>query len=226
MSLFKYLFGTSSTSSQPYRLQIHNHGHRCYSEGLNDYEQRVVALLAARLDPDEYYIFNNVTIPSSHSITSQIDHIVVSRFGIFVIESKDYSGWIFGSEHQNKWTQSITGKMKYQFQNPLHQNIAHVFALKEHLPHLKKCIYNVVVFSNRCEFKTNMPVRVMQDNQLCDYILQKTTPRLQTGDLLMTIGKLSMLCQTKQVTNSEHVANLNQLHRPITPSPMPRLNKA
>ncbi len=52
---------------------------------------------------------------------TQLDHVVVSRFGVFVIETKNYRGWIFGSEKQPQWTQQIY-RQKNRFQNPLHQN--------------------------------------------------------------------------------------------------------
>jgi hypothetical protein len=69
------------------------------------------------LDGDVYLDVNNVTIPTSNG-TTQIDHIIVSRYGIFVIETQNMEGWIFGTETQPKWTQSFR-KSKFQFQNPL-----------------------------------------------------------------------------------------------------------
>ena len=61
--------------------------------------------------------------------TSQIDHLVLSEYGIFVIETKRYKGWIFGSEKAENWTQVIF-KEKHQFRNPVKQNWSHVYALK------------------------------------------------------------------------------------------------
>ena len=79
------------------------------------------------LDGDVYRDLNNVTIPTSNG-TTQIDHVFVSRYGIFVIETKNMEGWIFGDEKQPQWTQSLYGK-KFRFQNPLHQNYRHTKAL-------------------------------------------------------------------------------------------------
>jgi hypothetical protein len=64
-------------------LKIHKngHGHRCYMDGLSESEYRIVKLLANNLDHNEYFIFNNIILPSEFSETTQIDHIVVSKYG-------------------------------------------------------------------------------------------------------------------------------------------------
>ncbi len=87
------------------------------------------SFLGISLNKEEYRILKDVTLPTEDG-TTQIDHIVVSRYGIFVIETKNYKGWIFGSKHQKKWTQSIYGK-KHTFQNPLHQNYKHTKTLQK-----------------------------------------------------------------------------------------------
>ena len=76
-----------------------------------------------RLDKQTYHLIKNVTLPTEEG-TTQIDHIVVSEYGLFVIETKNMKGWIFGSEKGKTWTQSIY-KHKTKFQNPLHQNYKH-----------------------------------------------------------------------------------------------------
>lgn len=65
------------------------------------------------LDKEIYHRINNVTLPKNNGMTTQIDHIIVSVFGIFVIETKNYKGWIFGNEKQEKWTQVIKGGKKF-----------------------------------------------------------------------------------------------------------------
>lgn len=188
------------------------HGHRCYiDDGVTDYELKIIKHLAKHLDPIDYYLFNNVTVSSSHTITTQIDHIVVSKYGIFVIENKDFSGWIFGNKDRKLWTQTLPGK-KSQFQNPIIQNFTHISALKEHLPFLKKVFYNIVVFSEESEFKTPMPPNVMYGRNLIHYMENKKRVIISEPELLMTIGKLSMLCQTCFNLKEEHMRNLELLH--------------
>ena len=108
----------------------------------------------------------NVYLPKDNNETSELDVVAICKEGIFVFESKNYSGWIFGSEEQKSWTQVLAkGKGKSQkehFYNPIFQN-------RTHIKYLKKIIgeemptYSVVVFSERCTFKKleisgNVPV--------------------------------------------------------------------
>jgi len=94
-------------------------------------EKRVIRQLS-KLPPEEYKVLNNIMIKTDKGST-QIDHVVISIFGIFVIETKNYNGWIHGSENSEYWTQSIY-KNKSSFRNPIRQNRAHIYALKEVLP--------------------------------------------------------------------------------------------
>jgi len=137
-------------------------------------ESRVVASLSSLARRNsEYKIFNNVILPTPDG-TTQVDHIVISPFGIFVVETKNLSGWIFGGERQKRWTQSLRsgwrGSQKYQFQNPLHQNYKHVMAVKAFLGVKPKWVFNAVVFVGNAVFMTEMPVNVFGVRELVPYI--------------------------------------------------------
>lgn len=112
-----------------------------------------IRILLNLLNKDKYKIINNVLIPSGDDKTAQIDHIVVSAFGIFVIETKNYKGWIFGSENSQYWTQVIY-KKKSKFYNPILQNQGHVIALQNLLVDYQNIKYiSIVVFTLRAVFK-------------------------------------------------------------------------
>jgi len=82
------------------------------------------------LDSEHYKVLDDLMLPSrGNTNTTQIDHIVVSDFGIFCIETKSYSGWIFGHAQQQHWTQVIY-RYKKKFYNPLRQNYAHIKAVE------------------------------------------------------------------------------------------------
>lgn len=106
----------------------------------------------------QYHRIDNVTFAFGNR-TTQIDHIIVSEFGIFVVETKNMKGWIFGHENQPQWTQTLYRK-SYKFQNPLRQNHLHVMALQAALGTYGRHIRSVVVFSGRAKFKTRMPENV------------------------------------------------------------------
>lgn len=86
--------------------------------------------------------------------TSEIDVIMLHEKGIFVFESKNYSGWIFGDEKSQYWTQCLNAKTRNRFYNPIMQNHTHIKALQEYLA-LKSTqrIFSYIIFSQRCELK-------------------------------------------------------------------------
>lgn len=90
-------------------------------------EMRVASILK-KFPVNRYKIINDLLL-TSNSNSTQIDHIVISIYGIFVIETKFYQGWIYGGENSEYWTQNIYGN-KYQLRNPIHQNQGHIRALK------------------------------------------------------------------------------------------------
>ena len=95
-------------------------------------EWQVNLLITFFLNKKYYHLIKNVTLPTftnrdvdgKEQGTTQIDHIIVSKYGIFVVETKNMKGWIFGGANQKQWTQQIF-KHKSKFQNPLHQNYKH-----------------------------------------------------------------------------------------------------
>jgi len=125
---------------------------------------------------ERYRVFNNVIISASQGST-QIDHVIVSRYGVFSIETKDKSGWIFGGERQERWTQDRYGK-KDHFQNPLRQNYLHTKSLSEFLGIDHHSIHSVVIFWGDCEFKTPMPDGVFKGDvfggKFKEYVRGKT----------------------------------------------------
>ena len=98
-----------------------------------------VARILKRLSKKNYKIYNNIYIKKDGK-TSQIDHLVLSIYGIFVIETKNYKGWIFGNEKSKYWTQTLY-KKKYKVFNPVIQNWTHVNFLKGISPELKRLKY-------------------------------------------------------------------------------------
>jgi hypothetical protein len=117
--------------------------------------EKTIAAFLLTLPIDKYIILNNIMLKTDGG-TTQIDHIVVSVYGIFVIETKNYKGWIFGKETDEYWVQNIYGK-KNRFMNPIRQNFAHLKALEALLtdyPGIK--IIPIVAFSWDCDLKVKV----------------------------------------------------------------------
>lgn len=95
-------------------------------------EHKIARLLESLSKKLEAYVINDVIVAVEDGKTSQIDHILFARGGIFVIETKNYSGRIYGSESQREWTQVLAyGRTKNKLYNPVKQNQTHIYRLKE-----------------------------------------------------------------------------------------------
>jgi len=104
--------------------------------------------------PGYHQALFNIYIPNGKEQTTGVDLVYIHESGIYVIESKNYSGWIFGDEKSQKWMQTFPNGQKYPFYNPIKQNIGHIKALQSILPSIEKEHYkSVIVFSERCELK-------------------------------------------------------------------------
>lgn len=142
-----------------------------------------------RLDPKVYRVFNDLVLPRPDGKgTTQIDHVVISHFGLFVIETKNYAGWIFGDENSRQWTQVIYGK-KSRFQNPLHQNARHVRALAMATGLPQECFHNLVFFVGNATLKTLFPPQVMTGG-LVSFIRRHQVEVIPPKDLTSAIAIL------------------------------------
>ncbi|OYW74278.1 MAG: hypothetical protein B7Z37_18380 [Verrucomicrobia bacterium 12-59-8] len=122
------------------------------------------------LDKEHYRGFSDLYVPRPDGDgLTQVDHAVVSPYGIFVIETKNYTGLIYGSEHQAKWTQTFGSGGKFSFQNPIWQNKMHLRALAQLLNLPESKFRPVIFFMGGSAFKTELPEYVI-DTSLTSYI--------------------------------------------------------
>ena len=130
-----------------------------------------VKLELGKLPKNKYIVFNDIMIKDEKG-THQIDHLVLSKFGIFVIEMKNYYGLIKGKEFDNKWCQYL-GKNKSYFINPIHQNYGHIKSLSNLLKLDDKYFISVICFSNQAKVDVKSSSIVTQvdflDNEILKY---------------------------------------------------------
>lgn len=173
-------------------------------------EARLSRALKARFVAPDYHLLNHVTLGLEDG-TTQIDHILVSRFGIFVIETKDYKGWIFARPGDRYWTQ-VLYRAKFRFQNPLRQNHRHVRAIQELLDFLPgDVVRSVVVFVGDAEFKTNVPDGVFTVAGFLAFVEGTTSELMSINRVQFCVGRLetTRLSITKS-TDVEHVQGLRR----------------
>jgi hypothetical protein len=165
------------------------------------------------LDKKTYRVFNNVTLPNFGGGTTQIDHIIVSVYGIFVIETKNMNGWIYGNEKDAKWTQ-VFFKKKYTFPNPLRQNYKHTKSVSELLKIPEDKFHSIIFFiGDDCVFKTKMPENVFLKGYT-KYIKNKTEKILTEKKVStivegITVYKLPSSFKTKRA-HINHVKNIKE----------------
>lgn len=175
-------------------------------------ERRVARRLRDGLG-QEYEILNDIYLPSREGETTQIDHIVVSPYGIFVVETKNWTGWIFGDARSAKWTQTVYRK-KSSFQNPMRQNYKHICELSRNLDVDANYFIGVVAVTGDCEFKTTMPEGVVFSRQAADYI-RSFQDRMIKPEQVSEIAH-AILERQASVTESvkaAHISNLRRRHK-------------
>ncbi len=157
------------------------------------------------------HVLNCATLRLEDGSTTQVDHILISTKGIFVIETKHYSGWIFGSQTSKLWTKIIYNN-KYSFQNPLFQNYKHIKEIQRIFDFLNpKLIHNIVVFSGDSNFKTHRIDNVCNLEELIPTIEKHSDGALSLNRVQFCIGRLEyMRLKLTQQTDVEHQAYLEQ----------------
>lgn len=178
------------------------------------FQNRGEALLSrttlTNFGPPDYHLMNHVTLQMMDG-TTQVDHILVSRFGVFVIETKDYKGWIFANAMQAKWTQVLFNG-KFKFQNPIFQNSRHARAVQGLLDFLPPgAIKSVVVFTGQAKFKTEIPKGVFGIAGLIEYLRDHTAEVMSLNRVQFCVGRLetARLAISGQ-TDVEHAQSLER----------------
>ncbi|WP_404356503.1 NERD domain-containing protein [Cytobacillus firmus] len=158
--------------------------------------------------------------PRSKTGYSQIDHIILSPYAIFVIETKNYSGTIYGAREKTKWLRNG----KFPMVNPFNQNFGHIKAVQSLVNNVESSsIVSIVSFSKRCTFKVELALRRIQSNELIvydtelsDFITRKLNVlRLQLIEPVFTEERIHQMFATLTKSNitdknirDQHIKNI------------------
>ncbi len=167
--------------------------------------------ILSRLGKD-YVIIKDIIVPGSNK-TTQIDSIVISIYGIFVIECKNFSGYIYGNDKDKVWTQ-IVRKTKNTFYNPLRQNYAHIKAI-ENIIGNKYNIYSIIVFSDKAILKNVMisgnNIRVINESEILSTISKCKDITIDKEEIKIIRDKIFDCMKTTNQNTREHVRNLKNI---------------
>jgi len=161
-----------------------------YPVKLTPAETRLAFSLQKLFMPENILV--DIYFPSPHRATNllQIDCLAINQQGIFIFESKDYGGWIYGNAKQRYWTQTLNfGRAKHQFYNPVFQNSSHITAIRDLIPS-QFPIYSIIVFGHETTLKTI--------SHLPDYCYVCTQPQMTK---VIASLKSPFLLQAHEITS-------------------------
>lgn len=162
----------------------------------------------------------NIYIPKDNGETSEIDLVYITQKGIFVIESKNYSGWIFGDAYSQYWTSSLPNGEKNRFYSPLKQNRTHIKWLSSYMANYSSIsipMFSIIVFSDRCELKkvpTDSPEAIICKRESLYWRIRKIwdvlPDILSDTDIEVTYNTLSNLTNVTEAQKQAHIDNINK----------------
>ncbi len=172
-----------------------------------------VANILKKLNSKKYIIINNLTIKNNFGST-QIDHIIISIYGIFVIETKNYSGWIFGDERNAYWTQVIFNK-RNNFRNPIKQNYSHIYTIKNFLKsnfeYNNIPFYSIIVFTGDATLKNIISTTpVIYTHELLRTIIKNKKPYLTIENTKKIASELKLMAKKQNIKQSTHKKNIQK----------------
>lgn len=155
-------------------------------------EKSQPAVALERLNPELYHRIDGLEVPKPDGTgTTRVDHVVISRFGIFVIEAEEMAGCISGGEKEPFWTLTAGAKQS-RFENPLWKNSGHVWALQEYLGLRVGAFHSVVFLSGECAFQTPVPADVLTRG-LCRFVEGFKLPVLSAEEVQCAVERLREL---------------------------------
>jgi len=195
-------------------VELKNQGKRKYKAKDINYEgERLVDRTIRLYFGRNYHLINNITLPKSDNGSTQIDHILISEYGIFVIETKHYSGRIYGSENDYQWTQAFNKVQKYRFLNPIKQNASHIKQLSQLLYDVPiDSLISIVVFTGKGEIKTEVGKNVLYLKDLANHIEKHNKKIISLNQIHNTIGKIEYHRKEEcEKTDKEHIEYVKKM---------------
>ena len=181
-----------------------------------------VKLVIGKTEPGTNYVINDCKIRVSEDKTTQIDHIVINTNGVFVIETKNYSGRIYGQESQQEWTQVLKyGKVKNKIYNPIKQNKTHVYNVSQVIGTTVPIFSAVVFVQGNVQYINAYGVYTLSGLKR---LLKNGSAKLTEAQMEEIYTKLSAV-NDRTITKSEHIHNIYNLQNNLSNNICPRCGK-
>ncbi|MBO8168185.1 MAG: NERD domain-containing protein [Thermoanaerobacteraceae bacterium] len=214
---------TKSASPKPTQPPNKNQDHIRKAHRKGELGEYKINIQLKRL-PKDYKHLSDLLIKTDHGLT-QIDHVIISPAGIFVVETKNYSGAIYGKQYDKTWTQ-VYNNRKQPFYNPIRQNYGHIQSLKAILKGYSQVeFHSVISFTRRCKLKvdwdlrtTKSPIMVIYDTELTDSILKRANfilarnakPNISSEDIAKIFDILSSANIKDENIREQHISEIKR----------------
>lgn len=185
-----------------------------HGEKLTERELKLVKLFGRK-----GRILRNVYIPKDNGETSEIDVLYITQKGIFVFESKNYSGWIFGDEKGQYWTVMLPNRQKHSFYNPVKQNKTHIKWLQKYVGE-NVPMFSIIVFSERCELKkvdvSSADVAVIKRDRTYAAVRNIWDSHADAVEDVETLyEKLKVLTDVDEAVKEAHIADIEKKYNQL-----------
>lgn len=169
--------------------------------------QGAVAAVVKHTFPRRHKLMHHVTLPIRAG-TTEIDHIIVADTGVFVIEAKHYSGWVFGRAGDAQWTQ-VLYRTHRRFQNPIRQNYGHIKAVQALSNFPDQHYISVVVFTGTAQLKTDMAPGVVRLAELGSFLNQPRPVVFTPEQMALIIGRIELARLDRSAeADEQHINNV------------------
>lgn len=209
--------GSAVKEKKGFWASVFSSNRSTWAERIGENGERTVSSYLADLECDDYQVFNDLLLRDGY-YTTQIDHIILSRYGVFVIETKNVHGKVYGSGNAEFWKQYLPdwGYKRYgttqehQLRNPLWQNAGHIKSLRRLVFDNDIPIHGIVVFPYETDLYVTADQPVLKMWQVVPYIKQYRDKVLSADQLGFYRRRLLEVISTTESDRQQHLNNVSR----------------
>lgn len=186
------------------------------AEAIGDHGEKRVSSFLEDLDCEDYRVFNDLLIRDG-KYTTQVDHVIISRYGVFVLETKNVHGKVYGGGNAEFWKQYLpdVGYKRYgytqehQLRNPIWQNDGHVKTLRRLVFGNDVPVYGIVVFPDSTDLMVTADKPVLHMCEVVPYIRRYTDAVLSSDRMRSYRGRLLEVISVSESDRRSHLDNIH-----------------
>lgn len=217
-------FSGSAVKRKERRRTIFPPKHTGSAEAIGSHGEKIVSSLLADLSRENYHVYNDLLIRNG-DYTTQVDHLIISRYGVFVLETKNIHGKVYGSGNAEYWKQYLPDAgykrhgftQEYSLRNPIWQNVGHIKSLRRLVFGNDVPIHGIVIFPDETDLFVSAGQPVLQMSGIVPYIMDFREEVLSLDEMAFYKQRLFAVISTSESDRKEHLTNVfhNQTRRDV-----------